>query len=785
MAIALIMYSISILPSLPTVEQIQEIPLSYPLRIYSSDNELIAEYGNERRTPVSLDTTPQFLVDALLATEDDQFYHHTGVDFLGITRALVSNLQSGSRGQGASTITMQVARNFFLNPEKTYERKLREILLSFNMERALTKDEILELYLNKIFLGHRAYGFEAAAQVYYEQPLSALSVPQIAMLAGLPKAPSRDNPISNPDRAKERRDYVLRRMYELNFIDEFSYNNAIQSPVTAGKVKTENKIQAPYIAEIVRQYLFNLFGEKVYEKGYSVTVTVDSQTQNIAKDSLRKGLLDYEKRHGYKGPLGSVNLADFVNLEGEQLKQKLNELLNTYQSSRNIEAAIVTARSDQSFSAILENGKRIIVDWEQMKWARPYLAVNSMGPEPKRPSDIVNPGDIVHVAQLEDDTFELTQLPSVGGALVSLDPNTGKVLSLVGGFDYFLSKFNRATQAMRQPGSTIKPFIYSAAFEKDFSPGTLVSAAPIVVDDGDNGLWKPENYSKRFLGPTRIRKALSLSLNLVSVRLLRAIGIDFTIDHLTKFGFNRERLPQGLSLALGTTSVTPLELASSYAIFANGGKQVKPYLIERIVDAEGNRIYPDNLACEPNCEQTATYIAGFGNSLFQSPYEAQQVVSEQNIYLTRSIMQDVIQAGTATRAKSLNRSDIAGKTGTTNDYKDAWFSGFNPDVITTVYVGFDTPSNLGRYESGASAALPIWIDYMEDILPNYTEKAFPRPSGISTAFINKTTGKRTSQSDPEGYYEFFKAGNEPTNQVIENPIGGEIIEDENLNQSLF
>ncbi len=777
MGAGLALYAISLLPNLPTVEEIREIPLNIPLRIYSSDQKLIAEYGNERRIPVTLDEAPPLLIDAILVTEDNNFYHHTGVDFPGIIRALISNIRSQSRGQGASTVTMQVVRNFFLDPEKTYTRKLREILLAFNMERALTKDEILELYLNKIFLGHRSYGFAAAAQVYYGQKLIDLSLPEIAMLAGLPKAPSRDNPISNPSRASERRDHVLNRLFALDKIDKLSMETAKKAPITAERHVAEVDLQAPYVAEMARQVLVDQIGTQVYERGLNVTLTMNSKYQEKAHQTMRQGLLDYDVRHGYRGALKNVDV-------GSLDERQIDELLYDYPPSQELVPGMVLSVSTQGFEARTRDGQNVSVDMEGIKWARAYKSANSQGPEPTKASSVVKSGDIVYLITDDEGNWRLSQMPDVSGALVSIDSKTGAVLALTGGFDYYLSKFNRAVQAERQPGSNIKPFIYSAAMDNGFSPGTPVSGAPIVIENDLEGIWRPENYSKKFFGPTRLRKALSLSLNLVSVRLLRAIGINKTIDHLEKFGFDPEKLPNSLSLSLGSTAITPIELASGYSILSNGGKRAIPYFIEKIEDGDGNPISLEDLrqgncdgedcdSIENESESDLETESGEENSIatsqkitgFASSSPPRQVISPQNAFLTTSIMKQVILSGTGRRALTIGRQDLAGKTGTTNNYKDAWFSGFSPDVTTTVFVGFDEPAHLGRRESGASAALPIWVDFMDSILKDYPEREASVPDKIITRFIDRDTGELTQSGDPNGYSEYFLKGTEPQNNV--------------------
>ena len=810
LGIGLGIYAATLLPGLPTIAEIREIPLNIPLRIYNIDNQLIAEYGNERRIPVNMDDTPPLLIDAVLATEDDQFYHHTGVDFPGILRAGWANLRSQTRAQGASTITMQVARNFFLTPERTYTRKLKEVLLAFNMERALTKDEILQLYFNKIFLGHRAYGFAAASKVYYGSDLADLSIPQIAMLAGLPKAPSRDNPISNPARAEQRRDYVLKRLYELGKIDEFSYNAARKAPVTAIRHVDGAEVQAPFVAEMARQVMVEKFGERVYEKGYRVTVTIDSDYQVQADEALRNGLLAYDKRHGFRGAVGTINL-------DAQTPEAIDEALLAYPKSRELIPAVVTKTSERSITALTQDQETIEIAWEHIKWAREYINANSVGDEPSNAAAVVARGDVVYASRDFDDGWRLNQMPKVSGALVSLDAASGAILALTGGFDYYLSKFNRATQALRQPGSNIKPFIYSAALDNGFTAGSVVSAGPIVVEDDLEGIWRPQNYSKKFFGPTRLREALSRSLNLVSVRLVRAIGIEKTIAHLAKFGFDEEALPRSLSLALGSVAVAPVDLAAAFAVFANGGLQVRPYLIHEIRDGDGDEVVLSAAEC-PYCRardldddefvlgddevdaDDDVVINDGGDSgdddgddsvvvddvdTAEKIVAGKRVISPQNAFLTSELLRQVIRTGTGKRALKLQRDDLAGKTGTTNNFRDAWFSGFNRDIATTVFVGFDEPSHLGRRESGASAALPIWVDFMGAILKDRPQRATPMPPNITAEFVNKTTGKRTAHNDPEGYIEYYQTGTEPDNEVESIVDGGAPNEDESKSESLF
>ncbi len=818
MGVGLAIYAMTLLPSLPTVEEIQHIPLNIPLRIYSADKKLIGEYGDERRLPLTLDQTPPLLIAAILATEDDRFYYHTGVDFPGLVRAAISNFLSRSKGQGASTITMQVARNVFLNPEKTYTRKLKEILLAFNMERALTKDEILELYLNKIFLGHHAYGFAAAAQVYYGEDLLNLSFPEIAMLAGLPKAPSRDNPISNPERAVARRAHVLERLYELGKIDTLSLETARVAPVTARRHNAGTDIQALYVSEMARQIMYARFGEAIYQRGFNVTLTVNSTYQKKANQALRKGLLDYDVRHGYRGAIDNIVLDDYL---GTGFDNKIIKALKAFPVSQEIIPAVVTQLDNQSFQAFSQRGETVTVLWENMTWARQYLTANALGPKLTSANEVVKVGDVIYIREVDAGEWMLSQLPEVSGALVSLDPKSGAILALSGGFDFTLSKFNRATQAKRQPGSNIKPFIYSAALDKGFTANSLVSAAPVVIEDSLEGVWRPQNYSKKFFGPTPLRKALSLSLNLVSVRLVRAMGIDNTIDHLVKFGFELSELPKSLSLALGSVSVTPLEMVSYFAVLANGGERITPFLIEKIEDADGKLINLSAVSCE-NCEETGvvndeddsgdeseivlsmkgvipqnakaeTHTDESGKEDESSKpadrvaevADSSRAVSPQNAFLMKNLLKQVILTGTGRRALALKRKDLAGKTGTTNNFRDAWFSGFNPDVVTTVFVGFDEPAHLGRRESGASSALPIWIDFMRRVLQDFPEKPEFIPENITTRFINRNTGKLASAEDPDGYSEYFLVGTEPNKSSETLGSGGAADKKQSISESLF
>ena len=786
-AFALVLY---FLPQLPATEDILEIQLSVPLRIHSSNGELIAEYGEKRRQPVAIDETPPDLLNAILASEDASFYQHSGVDFSGILRAVIANFRTGGHGQGASTITMQVARNYFLTREKTYTRKFKEVLLAFQLEDQLDKKQILELYVNKIFLGHRAYGFGAAALVYYGKPLDELNLAQFAMLAGLPKAPSSNNPVSNPERAIERRNYVLGRMLTLAYITPAQHKEALASPISAAKYTTNPDLHAPYVAEMVRDYMVENYGEEqAYTAGYNVYTTINADFQRAANQALFNGLVTYDERHGFRGPIGRAVVDTNTD------KDSLNKQLSEYHSVGELIPAIVLSTSDDTITAYTREQQIVEVEKQYYRWARRYKDENTLGERPKTASDVATAGDIVYLRLNANDKWQLSQLPNVEGALVSLRPDDGALLALSGGFNFFASKFNRATQARRQPGSNIKPFIYSAALDNGFSPGSMISGAPVVVKDNSLGsAWRPENYSKKFFGLTRMREALKRSLNLVSIRLLRSVGIEKAQQHLQKFGFLPENLPNNLSLALGTASLLPLEVARGYAVFANGGFLITPYFVERIENSANEIVFQAQplTACKL-CPTPAELfqaplqnplpddsMAVIASGLDETPVEAKEseltieqemdenapahapwAISRENAFLVSSMLQEVIRSGTGRKARSLGRSDIGGKTGTTNDQQDAWFSGFGPGVETTVYIGFDKPAPMGRREVGGRAALPVWIDYMEVALKGVPEKLPDIPSGIVPLYINKLTGKQVSEDHPQAMLEYFMAGQEP------------------------
>jgi len=833
-----------VVPKLPSIDSLRDVQLQVPLKIYTDDNKLIAEYGEKRRAPLDINRTPQTLIDAVLAAEDDRFYEHHGVDLKGLLRAVAFLIRTGHKGPGGSTITMQVARNFFLSSERTYLRKLNEILLSLKIENELSKKEILELYLNKIYLGNRSYGFAAAAQVYYGKKLEEMTIPEMAMIAGLPKAPSAYNPIVNPSRAMKRRNYVLSRMHELGSLPDADYEVAKNAPDDSELHGLRVEVEAPYVAEMVRAEVYKRLGESAYTKGFKVYTTIKSRLQIAANDALRETLLAYEERHGFRGPEANVNLSQLEKNDENAYKT----ILSDYRSVNKLWPALVLEVNEKDVKVYQSRHGFIQIDWDGLKWARPWNGDGKdPGEEPTKASDIMRVGDIIRIVQAQkakDDQpakWKLAQIPRVEGALVSLSSHDGSILALVGGFDFNKSKFNRVIQAERQPGSNIKPFNYSAALEKGFTAASLINDAPIVFEDpGLESTWRPENYSGQVFGPTRLRKALINSRNLVSIRILRAIGIKYAIENLQKFGFRKESLPRDLSLSLGSAAIKPIEVVTGYATFANGGFKIDPYFIKRVENSDGVTILRANPLvvceeCEPEenkqleastpvlkdtnlidddassdlapadqnnedknpsltktasdnttspedtdilvpvseTEQAAIELQNVANTLGKVNGEtgvgpanppqriAKRIVSPQNIYIMDSILRDVIKRGTGRRALALRRSDIAGKTGTTNDQQDAWFSGFNPDIVATAWVGFDEPKTLGHSEYGGRAALPMWIDYMYEALKGKPEVVPETPPGIVNVRIDPETGLQVGPDFPDAQFEIFRADNVP------------------------
>jgi penicillin-binding protein 1A len=754
---------VKIEPQLPSIDLLKDVQLQVPLRIYTSDRKLMAEFGEKRRTPVQIENVPPILVQAFLAAEDDRFFEHPGVDIQGLLRAGIELLRTGQKRQGGSTITMQVARNFFLTTEKTYLRKLNEILLAFRIEHSLSKQEILELYLNKIYLGHRAYGVEAAARVYYGVDINGLSVARMAMIAALPKAPSRINPVNNPEAALARRNYVLGRMYSLGYIDADVYKKALTEVDDAALHTVQVDVQAPYLAEMVRDEIVQRYGEEAYTSGFDVVTTVESSLQTAANRALHDTLLEYSHRHGYRGPEGHIDLAG-VDVDAWP------GLLADYPPRSDIEAGLVTSVEDHSVEVLLRSGLTITIEWDGLSWASFYKSVNRTGKAPEKAENVAAVGDIIRVETYKEGEWRLTQLPQVQGALVSLRPDDGAVVALVGGFDFSLSKFNRATQAMRQPGSSFKPIIYSAALEKGFTPASIINDAPVVFDDNAlESTWRPENYSGKFYGPTRLRKALYLSRNLVSVRILQSIGASYAAQYAERFGFESSQLPHDLTLALGSASVTPLQMARAYAVFANGGYLVDPYFIRRIQDAQGQVIYSarPRVVC-PDCPQNIESIVGAADTRLNL---AEEVITPQNAWLMNSMLQDVIQRGTGRHAIELGRSDLSGKTGTTNDQKDAWFCGYNPSLVTTTWVGFDKLDPLGRAETGSHAALPMWMQYMGTALAGTANEKLEQPEGLVTVRIDPNTGLLARGGQSDAIFETFREAEVPQITVESRAAG--------------
>jgi penicillin-binding protein 1A len=809
---------------LPDINSLKDVQWQTPMQIYSIDGSLISQFGEKKRKPLTFNEIPQQLTDALLATEDDRFYFHFGVDPIGMTRAIFGQITGNSRG-GASTITMQVARNFFLTREQTYIRKIREIFLSFHIENLLTKDEILTLYVNKIPLGHRSFGFGAAAQVYYGKEIDQLNLAQIAVLAGLPKAPSTYNPIRSVERATLRRTTVLQRMLVSGYITDQQYQQAKTAPITGKRHGAKIELNAPYIAEMAHKEMLTRYGkEQAYTGGFKVFTTVTDKLQQAAHSAITKNLLRYDQRHGYRGALDSLRpnneqtdiassqvnenaqlTPDFLPLTDEQIATALNNT-NYYEM---LVPAVVTQVNEKSVNITLQNNEKVTIPWAGMAWARPYINDQKQGKPPKVAADIFHYGDVIFVNKTSTDEYRLSQLPAASAAVVSLSPDNGAIKAAVGGFSFQQSQFNRVTQAKRQVGSNIKPFIYSAALENGFTLASLINDAPINQWDRSTGVvWRPKNSPETYVGPIRMRLALAQSKNVVAVRLLKSIGIDKTIDHLSSFGFSPDELPRNESLALGSASLTPLELVTGFATFANGGFLIEPYLIERIENAEGEVIYQANpkLACYPctvpsepneNTQEINGYTDEYVTELLvdEQPISeplisAPRAISAQNAFLITQALNSAIWGadwsvdngwqGTGWRARTLLRRDIGGKTGTTNEAKDAWFSGFTRRLVTTSWIGFDDPSrnlgksvynnNLGRNqitgkEFGAKSAQPAWISFMKVALTDIPNEAFEPPAEIVSVRIDKATGKLTTKTNKSSLFEYFELGTVPTEYI--------------------
>ncbi len=745
------------LAELPHAEALRTVQLQQPMRIYSADGRFMGAFGLERREPVSFEQIPPQLIQAFLATEDSRFFEHEGIDLFGLGRAALSFLRTGERRQGGSTITMQVARNFFLSREKTFHRKFSEILLSLHIERTLTKQEILELYLNKIFFGHRAYGISAAAALYYDKPLRELSLAQMAMLAGIPKAPSANNPVSNPKRALARRNYILGRMWALGYIDEQAYQMAKATPDDAALHRPPVELQADYVAELVRRELVKRLGESAYREGLRVITTLDSRLQPLAEQAVRTALLDYDRRHGYRGPEAHYAVAN-------RSDQALDALLAQAKPVPLLQAALVVRADAESAQLYLGDGQRETLELAQVRWARPYKNENAQGRAPQRVDQVLHPGDLVRLRKDAEGRWELAQRPAVSGALVVLDPSNGAVLALMGGYDYGESKFNRAVDARRQPGSSFKPFIYAAALEQGWTPASLIRDEPLRIRLGPREVWTPKNFDHKNLGPIRLRLALTQSRNLASVFLLKQIGLEKGRAFAARFGFSPKAMqPVGLSLVLGTLGASPLQMAGAYAVFANGGFRVLPHFIQRIENSAGEVLFESQVpkACA-HCwfyyeeeRESGVETQGLADSAIGAP-EAERVLEPRIAYQMHSMMGDVIRYGTARRALKLKRDDLAGKTGTTNEVRDSWFCGYQKDLVAVAWMGFDRFQPLGRKETGGRAGLGLWMNFMGPALANTPEAKLAVPEGLVAVRIDKRTGLPTRSQGKHTQMEWIR-----------------------------
>ncbi|MEX2125909.1 MAG: PBP1A family penicillin-binding protein [Woeseia sp.] len=820
-------------PGLPQAETIREIPLQIPLRIYSRDGRLIDEIGERRRILVSFDDLPKYVVDAFVAAEDRRFFEHPGVDYRGILRAAVSFLRSGdvSQGGGGSTITQQLARDYFLTRDVLLTRKLREAFLAYKIEQEFSKQEIMALFVNKMFFGQRAYGAAAAAQVYYGKGLQNMNVAEAATIAGVLPSPSYYNPVTSPSNALMRRNYVLRSMRDLDFLSDAEFEEAMAYPLESRLYGTANELSAPWVAEMARREMLDRYGEDAYSAGYKVVTTLDSKLQMAANYALRNGLLEFSRRRGYRGPItnivtnteGTVQAAPDVLLKPyTEWPDELKLMLAEYGNPGGLPVALVTAlNEDNSATVVLQDGRSDSVPWRGISWAKPFVDREATGPAPDTVADVLAPGDIVYLMPTTSGSFALAQVPEAQAAVVSVDPMDGAITSLSGGFDFSISKFNRVTQAARQPGSSFKPFIYSAALEQGNTPATIILDAPVVIDSSElEAVWRPHNYTGRFYGEQRMREALVRSMNLASVRLLlNNTGIGNAVRHVAKFGFGDAALPRNGSLALGGGSATPLDMAQGFAVFANGGHGIKPYLIDSISGPDDEILYRAEppvvcLECEGDLDnidgmqaaltadevgrtagaapRTANYeddgepqmtleqMAAVGETyrpdastapeLFRGIKLAPRVISEQNAYLVSDMMRDVIRRGTGRRALALGRSDLSGKTGTSNDRRDAWFGGFNADLAAVVWVGYDDDLPLGPGEEGSRTALPVWIEFMRIALKGAPQNASPMPEGIVNVRISRTTGCPASAADSfeDVMFEIFRSDHVPECENSDN-----------------
>jgi penicillin-binding protein 1A len=772
-------------PNLPDVATLRDVQLQTPMSVYTRDGELIGQFGEQKRNPLRFEEIPRQFINALLAAEDDGFFEHNGIDFAGLARAVSELAMTGEKVSGGSTLTMQVARNYFLSLERTFLRKFNEILLAIEIERRLSKEEIFELYVNRVFLGHRAYGFEAASQVYYGQSIGELSLAQHAMLAGIPKAPSRNNPVSGPEAGKARRNWILGRMRDLGFIDTQSHAQAVQAPVSASLHGAQVSFYAPYVAEMARRRMLSRYGIGAYTAGYRVFTTIDARLQRVAQQAVIDGIRTYDRRHGYRGPEQQFPPTE----DTEPPWERWREVLAETPPIAGLSPAIVTAVDDEGVSILLPDERSGRIAWENgIRSARPYVSEDVRGPAPASPGEVLAVGDLIRTTQDDAAQWHLDQIPAAQAALVSLDPGDGAILSLVGGIGFDISKFNRATQAQRQPGSNLKPFLYAAALDAGFTAASIINDAPVVVDDASlEGVWRPVNDSGKFYGPTRLRWALTKSRNLVSIRLLQELGVRRFIDYATRLGFDTSDFAPDLSLALGSHAMSPLELAAGYAILANGGYRIEPYLIERVEGLDGTPLF--NAEPARACAGCEAPAAGDELSMEeildagQEPPGAPRVMDERVQFIIDDILRDVITRGTGRRALTLGREDLAGKTGTTNGPMDAWFSGYTPDVVTTTWVGFDDYTPLGQREFGGTAALPVWIDFMREALRDKPARARRLPAGISHVRIDPATGLLAQAGQRDAIFEYFRVENVPTESAGDAASGRQGTDD--LIQEIF
>ncbi|MGI9224648.1 MAG: penicillin-binding protein 1A [Woeseiaceae bacterium] len=782
-------------PGLPAAETIRDIPLQIPLRIFSRDGHLIEEIGQRRRILITYDDVPAHVINAFIAAEDQRFFVHPGIDYRGVLRALSQLLVTGDIASGGSTLTQQLARSYFLSLEQTAERKFKEASLAVRIEQEFTKEQIMELFLNKMFFGQRAYGVAAAAQVYFNKQLADIDIAEAATLAGVLPAPSRYNPVRSPVNARMRRSYVLGRMLDLGHVTDAEYAMAMDLPMESRLHGAAVELNAPYVAEMVRREMLSRYGEDTYTAGYQVVTSLDSRLQEAGNYALRNGLLEFTRRRGYRGPVTTIELPpELPGLTFEEWPAETLEILDQYAPGGLSLALVVTVNEDSSADIVFRDGTQATIPWQGMSWAKPFIDRETTGPAPETVADVLAAGDVVYVMPTAAGFWALAQLPEAQAAVVSIDPADGAVTSLVGGLDFATSKFNRATQAFRQPGSSFKPFIYSAALEHGNTPATVVDDSPVVIQSSElETVWRPINYSGRFYGPTRLREALVRSMNLVSVRLLLyETGVGNAVRHIAKFGFGDAALPRNGSLALGGGNATPLDMAQGYAVIANGGFAVNPYVIDAIYGAEGETLYradptvvcepcvaepADDFGIDPLQEMTLEEMADIALSyrpdasispeLFADVNAATRAISAQNAFLIQDMMRDVVLRGTGRRAMVLGRRDLSGKTGTSNDRRDAWFGGFNANLASVVWVGYDDDLPLGPGEEGSRTALPIWIEFIRYGLAGVPENKLPMPEGIVSVRIAKSTGCPARAGQSDATFEVFREGHVPECETVE------------------